>query len=68
MARRDWEIGGFFGFRWFDDYDVLNPDDDNIYGLRLGHFLSRKVSLEASGQWGKTDTEFDPTLGLTDTR
>jgi len=63
----DWEIGGFFGFRWFDDYDVLNPDDDNIYGLRLGHFLSRKVSLEASGQWGKTDTEFDPTLGLTDT-
>lgn len=62
----DWEIGGFFGFRWFDEYDVLNPDDDNIYGLRLGHFLSRHVSLEASGQWGKTDTEFDPALGLPD--
>lgn len=59
----DWELGIYGGWGWWDDYGIFRPDDDNIWGLRFGHFFSPKWSLEASGQKATTDTEFQA-LGL----
>jgi outer membrane protein OmpA-like peptidoglycan-associated protein/opacity protein-like surface antigen len=52
------EIGGYYGFAWLDDYVLFFPDDDNVFGGRLGFFFSDHVSLEGSIQRIKTDTEF----------
>jgi len=59
----DWELGIYGGWGWWDDYGMFHPDDDNIWGLRFGHFFSPRWSLEVSGQKATTDTEFE-TLGL----
>jgi outer membrane protein OmpA-like peptidoglycan-associated protein/opacity protein-like surface antigen len=59
----DWELGIYGGWGFWDDYGIFHPDDDNIWGLRFGHFFSPKWSLEASGQKATTDTEFEA-LGL----
>ena len=32
----DWELGAYYGFGWLDDYGMFRPDDDNLYGARLG--------------------------------
>jgi outer membrane protein OmpA-like peptidoglycan-associated protein/opacity protein-like surface antigen len=70
----DWEIGGFFGYAFLDNYeagnrgdfrddlisdDDLNPDDDFFFGLRVGYFFSPQISLEASFQTLSAETEFD---------
>jgi len=62
----DVEIGLFAGFGFPDDYGTgmtgLNPDDDALYGLRLGYFVSPRWSLELSGQQFSSTTQFDPLL------
>lgn len=52
------EIGGYYGFAWLDDYVLFFPDDDNVFGGRLGLFLTDSWSLEGSIQRIKTDTQF----------
>jgi OOP family OmpA-OmpF porin len=61
----DWELGAYYGFGWLDDYGMFKPDDDNLYGARLGYFLTKNWGLEFSGQRMATDTEFD-ILGVPD--
>jgi len=46
----DWEIGGYAGQGWLDNYGPFHPGDDVFYGGRLGYFVSRFLSLEATGQ------------------
>jgi outer membrane protein OmpA-like peptidoglycan-associated protein len=55
----DWELGIYGGWGFWDDYGIFHPDDDNIWGLRFGHFFSPTWSLEVSGQKATTDTEFE---------
>ena len=54
----DWEIGGYGGHGWLDDYAGYDPGDDLLYGGRLGYFVNRHVSLEASAQ--RLPTESGP--------
>ncbi len=61
----DWELGGFWGHAWLDDYGIFHPDNDNFFGFRFGHFFSNHVSLEASWQKLTTDTEPD-VVGIAD--
>lgn len=60
-----WELGVYGGWVWFDDYGIFQPDDDNIWGARLGYFFGPRWNLELSGQTSSTDTEFE-ILGLAD--
>jgi outer membrane protein OmpA-like peptidoglycan-associated protein len=61
----DWELGLFFGYGWPDDYVregellPLHPEDDFLYGARLGYFLTPGWSLETSYQKFDTSTCFD---------
>jgi OmpA-OmpF porin, OOP family len=61
----DWELGAYYGFGWLDDYGMFRPDDDNLYGARLGMFITKNWGLELSGQRMATDTEFE-ILGVPD--
>lgn len=76
--RGDWELGGFFGYAFMDDYeagdrgafrdllisdDDLNPDDDTFFGLRVGYYFSPQVSLEVSFQTLSAEAEFDRCAG-----
>jgi outer membrane beta-barrel protein len=66
----DVEIGLYAGYGMPDDYGEgpakLNPDDDLLYGLRLGYFFSPHWSLELSGQQFSSKTQFDPALSTPD--
>jgi outer membrane protein OmpA-like peptidoglycan-associated protein/opacity protein-like surface antigen len=55
----DWELGIFGGYGMLDDYGDFRPDDDMLFGGRIGYFLTRHWNLELSGQRLATDTEFD---------
>ena len=74
----DWEIGGFFGYAFMDQYetgdrgafrdllvsdDDLNPDDDSLFGLRVGYYFSPQISLEASFQTLSAAAAFDVCTG-----
>jgi outer membrane protein OmpA-like peptidoglycan-associated protein/opacity protein-like surface antigen len=61
-SKGDWELGVFGGRGFLDDYGGAQPADAFIIGGRLGHFLSSKWSLELSGQWLSTDTDFEDPL------
>jgi outer membrane protein OmpA-like peptidoglycan-associated protein len=54
----DWELGGYGGHGWVDDYGGFDPGDDMLYGGRLGFFFSRYFSMEASAQ--RLPTESGP--------
>jgi OOP family OmpA-OmpF porin len=60
----DWELGLFTGYAWLDDYDQqgvelpLHPDNDLLYGARLGYFFTPGWSLETSYQQLSTSTCF----------
>ena len=64
--RGDWEIGPYVGFGFLDDYETLSPDDDFLYGLRVGYFLGSYWSVEGSYQRLSTETQFSPLLMLAD--
>ncbi|TMQ70939.1 MAG: hypothetical protein E6K80_07010 [Candidatus Eisenbacteria bacterium] len=49
-AKGDFEIGGYGGYGWLDDHGNFRPKDDMLWGGRLGYFVSRHWSFEASGQ------------------
>jgi len=49
-AKGDFEIGGYGGYGWLDEHGNFRPKDDLLYGGRVGYFLSRHWSFEASGQ------------------
>jgi outer membrane protein OmpA-like peptidoglycan-associated protein/opacity protein-like surface antigen len=76
-VKGDWEIGGYFGYAFLDQYeaatrgdfrdelisdDDLNPDEDYLLGLRVGYFFTARVSLEASFQMLSSQAEFDRCL------
>ena len=53
------EIGGYGGWFFPDDYETFHPDQDNIWGGRLGYWFTHNWNLEASGQKVNTDTEMN---------
>ena len=53
----DWELGIYGGMGWLDDYDPLNPEDDILFGGRVGYVFTSNWSLEASDQMLDTETE-----------
>jgi outer membrane protein OmpA-like peptidoglycan-associated protein len=55
------ELGVYLGRVWLDDYSIFQPDDDMVFGGRLGYWMSNHWNLELSHQRLKTDTEFGPT-------
>jgi outer membrane protein OmpA-like peptidoglycan-associated protein/opacity protein-like surface antigen len=60
------ELGIYGGHIWFDDYGIFHPENKFFPGVRLGYWLSDKVSLEASGERVKSETDFE-ILGLENT-
>ena len=63
-AKGDWELGGFGGHGWLDDYRTIRPRNDLLYGARLGYFLSPQLSLEVSAQRLPTDTRTVPSHSM----
>jgi outer membrane protein OmpA-like peptidoglycan-associated protein len=55
-SKGDWEIGGFGGYGMLDSYGTFEPKNDLFYGGRLGYFISRHLSLEATAQFLPTET------------
>jgi len=53
------EIGGYGGWFFPDDYGPFHPDQDNVWGGRLGYWFTKNWNLEASGQKVMTDTEMN---------
>jgi OOP family OmpA-OmpF porin len=53
----DWELGIYGGFGWLDDYGPLNPDDDILFGGRVGYFFTDHWSLEGSFQRLSSETD-----------
>jgi len=52
----DWEFGPYAGYGVLDDYRVADPDNDFLYGGRVGYFFTDSWSLEASYQKLSTET------------
>ena len=48
--KHDWELGGYGGYGWLDEYAPVLPKNDMLFGGRLGYFVSRHWSFEVSGQ------------------
>lgn len=61
----DWELGIYGGYGWLDDYGILQPKDNFLYGARAGYFFTPQWSGEFSAQRLSTETEFD-LLGVED--
>jgi len=58
----DWELGGFGGYTWTDDYRIFHPKDGPMAGARLGYFITSKVNMEVAAQRVFTKTDFDDPL------
>lgn len=55
----DWEFGPYGGGARLDAYGPLQPDDESLYGARLGYFFSPRWSYETSLQkLSDSETEF----------
>ncbi|MBI3450315.1 MAG: OmpA family protein [Acidobacteria bacterium] len=50
-----WEIGPYAGYAWLDSYGGSAPDNDLLYGARVGYFVTSRWSVEASYQFLKTN-------------
>ncbi len=61
----DVELGVYGGYGWLDDYGIFHPKNNALFGARLGYFFTPQWSLETSGQYLGTKTEFQ-ILGLQD--
>jgi len=53
------EIGGYGGWFFPDDYGQFHPDQDNVWGGRLGYWFTHNWTLEGSYQKVMTDTEMN---------
>src|SRR6185436_725502 len=53
------EIGGYGGWFFPDDYGPFHPDQDNVWGGRLGYWFTQNWTLEGSYQKVMTDTEMN---------
>ena len=53
------EIGGYGGWFFPDDYGPFHPDQDNVWGGRLGYWFTQNWNLEGSVQKVMTDTEMN---------
>ena len=53
----DWELGIYGGMGILDDYAGASPEDDFLFGGRVGYFLSRHWSFEFSAQKLPTETK-----------
>lgn len=68
----DWEFGPYAGFSWLDDFEheesgvALKPDDEVLYGIRVGYFLHSRFSVEGSYQRMSTQSQLAGNLGLSD--
>ena len=60
------ELGIYGGYGWLDDYGQARPDDDSLFGGRVGFHFTDSWSLEGSWQMMGTETNFSPSLGLDD--
>lgn len=63
-SKGDVEIGGYGGQGFLDGYGPYDPEDDLLYGGRLGIFLSRHLSLEASAQRLPVESKGVPGVGM----
>jgi len=68
----DWEFGPYVGYVSLDDYDTVQlndeavrPDDDILFGGRIGYFFVPHWSLEASYQVLSTSSD-QSLVGVTD--
>jgi hypothetical protein len=52
----DWEAGLYVGQAFPDSYDTIDPDDGNLWGVRVGYFLTERWSVEGSWQTVATDS------------
>jgi outer membrane protein OmpA-like peptidoglycan-associated protein len=52
-----WEFGPYVGWVKWDDYGLFKPQDDNLYGFRVGGFLTSNFSAEGSYQKDLTETD-----------
>src|SRR5215470_7499470 len=50
----DWEFGPYVGYGWLDSYQGVAPDNDFLWGARVGYFITENWSAEASWQQMKT--------------
>lgn len=55
-----WELGLYGGYGWLDDYGTLHPEDNGLFGARLGYFFGPMWSAEVSGQRLSTVSQFEP--------
>jgi outer membrane protein OmpA-like peptidoglycan-associated protein/opacity protein-like surface antigen len=62
----DVELGVYGGYGWLDDYGFFFPQNNMLYGGRIGFFFTPNWSLEFSAQQLPTETEFEM-LGVEDT-
>jgi outer membrane protein OmpA-like peptidoglycan-associated protein/opacity protein-like surface antigen len=65
-AKGDFELGVYGGFGWVDDHGIYHPKDNELFGARLGYFVSRHFGLEAMGQRMPTKMDedlFSPSIG-----
>ena len=66
----DWEVGAYFGRVYPDSYDNLDPENANVWGLRVGWFMTQRWSVEGSWQTvgSQADTSGSPDLDLNSLR
>ena len=62
------ELGLYAGQAMLDEYGGLEPDDDLLYGARLGTFFTPTWSLEFSYQQLSTDSDLGLDLDVTSYR
>ena len=56
----EWEFGPYGGYGWPDDYEMLEPDDDVIFGGRVAYWFSDRQSFEGSFQRFASTVDEDP--------
>ena len=59
------EAGLYAGMAILDEYGGIEPDDDLLYGARLGAFMTPMWSLEASYQRMSAENDFGTDVDVT---
>lgn len=62
----DWEVSFYLGRLYPDSYDNLDPENSNLWGLRVGWYITPRWSVEGSWQTGQSeaDTSGSPDMDL----
>ncbi len=58
------EVGPYVGWAWLDHYQTARPDDQILYGARLGYFIDDNVSFETAYQRVYTSTDLGPGMEI----